>query len=94
MGFSFNATRNRRQEHLAAHITQEGAEADHEKSQFAADQTGVASDSDGLSMEERNEKEVQLHPNVVTAGAQLGQQKAEAAALVWSKKAVYATYGW
>lgn len=88
MGFSFNAVRNRREAHLAEHIVHPDAEVnDSEK----ADVSGT--DSDGLSLEERNEKEVQLHPNQVTVGAHLGQQKAEAAALVWSKKALYATYG-
>ncbi|TID19907.1 MFS transporter SIT family siderophore-iron:H+ symporter [Venturia nashicola] len=51
-------------------------------------------DSDTLSLEARNEKEVELNPDHVTANAQMGQQKAEAAALVWPKWAVYCTYGW
>jgi MFS family permease len=51
-------------------------------------------DSDTLSLEARNEKEVQLNPDHVTKHAQMGQQKAEAVALVWSKGAVYATYAW
>lgn len=55
---------------------------------------GSSSSSDDLSLVERNEKDVQLHPNQITAHAQSGQQKAEAAALVWSKKAVYLTYAW
>ncbi|KAK4949112.1 Siderochrome iron transporter 2 [Elasticomyces elasticus] len=53
-----------------------------------------ASDSDTLSLEARNEKEVQLHPDQVTQQADLGVQKAEAAALVWDKKTVWATYAW
>ncbi|KAH6659122.1 major facilitator superfamily domain-containing protein [Truncatella angustata] len=52
------------------------------------------SGSSSLSLEERNEKEISEHPDSVTADAQLGQQKAEAAALVWSKTAVRATYAW
>jgi hypothetical protein len=57
--------------------------------------TGASdSESDTLSVEARDQKEVENNPNQVTANAQLGVQKAEAAALVWSKKAVYATYGW
>lgn len=51
-------------------------------------------DSDNLSLDERNEKEVQQHPDQVTATAQIGQKKAEAAALVWPKSAVYGTYAW
>lgn len=42
----------------------------------------------------RNEKEVEQNPDKVTEDAHLGVQKAEAAAMVWSKKAVYATYAW
>ncbi|KAL1849382.1 hypothetical protein VTK73DRAFT_9888 [Phialemonium thermophilum] len=56
--------------------------------------TDVDSSSDTLSLEERNEKEVVEHGNQVTADAQLGIKKAEAAALVWPKRAVYATYAW
>ncbi|KAH8432660.1 putative siderochrome-iron transporter [Aspergillus melleus] len=52
------------------------------------------SESDRKSLEARNEKEIELHPDQVTEGAQLGIQRAEAAALVWSKKALVATYAW
>ena len=52
------------------------------------------SDSDTLSLEARNEKEVQAHPDRITQQAELGVQKAEAAALVWSKKTVWAAYAW
>jgi MFS family permease len=37
---------------------------------------------------------VQLNPNQITQNAQVGQQKAEAVALVWPKSAVYTTYAW
>jgi len=57
-------------------------------------QDSSASDSDTLSLEARNEKEVQLHPNEITRHADLGVKKAEAAALVWGKKTVWATYAW
>ncbi|KAF2773163.1 MFS transporter [Teratosphaeria nubilosa] len=50
--------------------------------------------SETSSLEEANEKEVQRHPNEVTKDTPLGIQKAEAAALVWPKKVVYATYAW
>ena len=52
------------------------------------------SDSDRKSLEARNEKEIELHPGQITEGAQLGIQRAEAAALVWSKKALIITYAW
>ena len=52
------------------------------------------SDSERLSLEAQNEKEIMQHPNEVTSNAQEGVQKIEAAALVWSKKSVYMTYVW
>ena len=39
-------------------------------------------ESDTLSLEARNEKEIELKPNHITKDAQMGQQKAEAIALV------------
>jgi len=50
--------------------------------------------SERLSLDERNEKEVEKNSQQITKNAQMGQQKAEAVALVWSKGAVFATYGW
>lgn len=50
--------------------------------------------SDNISLEARNEREVQQHPDTVTADAQLGVQKAEAAALVWGKPALLFIYAW
>lgn len=41
-----------------------------------------------------DEKEVQQNPEQVTDKAGLGQQKAEAAALVWSRPAVAGIYAW
>lgn len=51
-------------------------------------------DSDDLSVAERNDRELEKHPDQVTRKAQIGQQKAEAAALVWSRTALYCTYAW
>jgi hypothetical protein len=78
-----------------------GRKVDHDSPQVT-DVTGdvkavseTESSGDDLSMEQRNEKEVELHPNEITKGdGPLGVQKAEAAALVWSKNAVYCTYAW
>ncbi|KAJ5885809.1 hypothetical protein N7504_011645 [Penicillium tannophilum] len=50
--------------------------------------------SDSESLEERNERQVLDHPDEITAGAQIGVQKAEATALVWSRTALYTTYAW
>ncbi|KAL4923191.1 putative siderochrome-iron transporter [Aspergillus undulatus] len=52
------------------------------------------SDSSDLSIFARNEKEIEQNPDKITQNAHLGVQKAEATTLVWSKKAVYATYAW
>ncbi|KAK7542476.1 major facilitator superfamily domain-containing protein [Phyllosticta citribraziliensis] len=52
------------------------------------------SGSDTRSLEARNEKEVEQHPDEVTQDAYLGVQKAEAAALVWGRKTIYALYAW
>lgn len=57
-------------------------------------QDAANSDSDNLSLEAQNEKEVNLHPAEVTNNADKGIQKAEAAALVWPLWAVYCTYAW
>lgn len=50
--------------------------------------------NDRSSLEARAEREIELHPGQVTEGADLGVQKAEAAALVWSKKALIGIYAW
>ncbi|KAH8702400.1 siderophore iron transporter [Talaromyces proteolyticus] len=49
---------------------------------------------DTQSLEERNEREILEHPNEISQEAQVGVQKAEATALVWSRPALYATYAW
>jgi hypothetical protein len=87
-----NTIHLRKRPHIAA-ITGDTTD---EKTESNAYGEGIAtpSDSDTLSLEARNEKEVQQHPDEVTAQADLGVQKAEAAALVWGKKTVYATYAW
>ncbi|ODM23818.1 hypothetical protein SI65_01407 [Aspergillus cristatus] len=50
--------------------------------------------NDRSSLDARAEREIELHPGQVTEGAGLGVQKAEAAALVWSKKALIGIYAW
>lgn len=39
-------------------------------------------------------KELAQHPDSITEGAELGQQKAEAAALAWSWSALVGIYAW
>jgi hypothetical protein len=39
-------------------------------------------------------RELAHHPDTVTSGAELGQQKAEAAALVWSWPVLVGLYAW
>lgn len=50
--------------------------------------------NDRSSLEARAESEIELHPDKVTEGADPGVQKAEAAALVWSKTALICIYAW
>lgn len=50
--------------------------------------------SSNISLEKKESMEVEAHPDVVTKDTALGVQKAEAAALVWPKKAVYGAYAW
>jgi precorrin-2 methylase len=47
-----------------------------------------------ISNQGRSEKEIKEHPDGVSANAAPGVRKAEAVALVWGKKTVYATYAW
>ena len=54
--------------------------------------SGSSTSNSTLGLEEQNEKETQAQPDQITADAQAGVQEAEAAALVWSKKAVFLTY--
>jgi hypothetical protein len=61
------------------------------KTDINIEQNTVGSDIGNL---DRSEKEIQAHPDQVSADAAPGVRKAEAVALVWSKKAVYATYAW
>ncbi|KAK3675812.1 Siderochrome iron transporter 2 [Recurvomyces mirabilis] len=88
MGF-INTVRMRKEPHITG-----GASQYDEKDEPSDIETATPSDSDTLSLEARNEKEVQQHPDRITQQAELGVQKAEAAALVWGKKTVYATYAW
>jgi hypothetical protein len=50
--------------------------------------------ADDKSLGQRDEREVREHPDKVTHHAQAGIQKAEATALVWSRRALYGTYAW
>lgn len=50
--------------------------------------------TDAKSLEAQNEREVQQHPDQITANAHIGIQKAEAAALVWGKPALIFIYAW
>ncbi|KUI54001.1 Siderophore iron transporter mirB [Cytospora mali] len=54
----------------------------------------ISDSASSISLERLNEKEIQAHPDQITTNAALGVQKAEAAALVWPKWAVYCTYAW
>ncbi|OQO06515.1 hypothetical protein B0A48_08298 [Cryoendolithus antarcticus] len=89
MGFSFKSLTGR-DGSTASAAANDNVHASKEDPHFVHSD----SDSDTLSLGARNEKEVREHPNTITVDALPGQQKAEAAALVWSKRAVYCTYAW
>lgn len=68
-----------------------------EESKHAQFDSQPPSDSDsafGVNGVLDDEKEIQQNPERVTDKAGLGQQKAEAAALVWSRPAVAGIYAW
>jgi hypothetical protein len=95
MGVVLDNVRNRDTSHVGAAVLSgpdAALDATDEKTPPNAHTT--SSDSDTVSLEARNEKEVLENPDQVTSYAEAGVQKAEATALVWSQKAVYATYGW
>ncbi|KAL5362865.1 major facilitator superfamily domain-containing protein [Aspergillus floccosus] len=52
----------------------------------------IGENPDGLSIETQKEPSFQNRSSEVTQGAPVGVQKAEAAALAWSKKTAYVTY--
>lgn len=79
-----NSLRGRNDAHIAA--------INHDTKDVVDDSEG--SNADTLSLEARNEKDVQANPDTITSNAQEGIQKAEAAALVWSKPALYGAYAW
>ncbi|ROV97630.1 hypothetical protein VSDG_04605 [Cytospora chrysosperma] len=64
------------------------------KNAHGVEQPSPDSDSSRVSLEQVNEKNIQADPDHVTEHAALGVKKAEAAALVWPKWAVYTTYAW
>ncbi|KAJ6184800.1 hypothetical protein N7519_006101 [Penicillium mononematosum] len=66
--------------------------ANGDKSPYDAESTPSADGFHGDMFDD--EKELAQHPDSVTEGAELGLQKAEAAALVWSWPALVGIYAW
>ncbi|KAJ5135607.1 Major facilitator superfamily domain general substrate transporter [Penicillium bovifimosum] len=83
-----NLTRGRKDNVVVEDLRPTG---ENEKSHLNVEQNRV---DDGLTNLDLAEKEIQEHPDEVTSNTADGVRKAEAVALVWSKKAVYATYAW
>lgn len=54
----------------------------------------VPTDSDNVSLEKRDEREVERNPDTINTKAEAGLQKAEAAALVYGPNTVLAIYAW
>lgn len=79
-------------------LTPDAAAATQDKLDYKQPTTSSAdfadSSSGTLSLEAQNEKENQLHPDSVTKDAQIGQKKAEAAALIWGKTTVWFLLAW
>lgn len=86
----------RAKQHSDAPVQRDGdAEKGEPRTNVATDKyASDSTDSDTNSIEARNELEVKQHPDQVTANAHIGVQKAEAAALVWGKPALFFTYAW
>lgn len=89
----------------AEHATPEGLEGKHAQTvaASAADSAeaslptyapNASSSSFGINGVDDDEKEAERNPDHVTDQAGLGQQKAEAAALVWNRAAVVGIYVW
>lgn len=94
MSTVFNLVRPRKTPHLATG-TDQATPDDFSKEAKVQDVEGFSSDGESnLDPYHQNEKEVQANPNGITQGAQEGVQKAEAAALVWSKKTIFCIYAW
>jgi hypothetical protein len=72
----------------------EKADQQHQQPTVTSDKYDSDTTSDTLSLEARNEREIEQHPDQVTADAHIGVQKAEAAALVWGKPALIFIYAW
>lgn len=88
----FDVIRGRKDSHIVEDL---GYSESHEPKNLGDGPETPPTDSDiRLSLEERNERNVQLHPDEVTKEAHLGVQKAEASAIVWTKPALFGTYAW
>jgi hypothetical protein len=61
---------------------------------YEADTDDGLENSFGVRGIEDDAKEAERNPDHVTSQAGLGQQKAEAAALVWSRPVVFGLYAW
>ncbi|KAF4540317.1 Siderochrome-iron [Lasiodiplodia theobromae] len=84
--------RGRKDAVIAEAAVQPNAEPNAESKDISTEPPSY-SNSD-LSLEARNEREVEKHPDEVTKDVSEGVQKVQAAALVWSKKTVYCIYAW
>jgi hypothetical protein len=78
----------------STHQDVEKADQQHQQPTITSDKYDSDTTSDTLSLEARNQREIEQHPDQVTADAQAGIRKAEAVALVWPKNATYLTYAW
>jgi hypothetical protein len=61
---------------------------------YESDNSDGSENSFGINGVDDDVKEAERNPEHVTDQAGLGQQKAEAAALVWSRPVVFGLYAW
>lgn len=71
-----------------------GVTDDHHDNKVDPEMPSTPETDSRLSLEAANEKSIEQNPDQITDDAQIGVKKAEATALVWSKKAVVLTYVW
>lgn len=78
--------------HSSQNEKSEAREANADRSSYDPESPPSSDGSHGDMFDD--EKELAQHPDSITEGAQLGQQKAEAAALAWSWPALVGIYAW
>lgn len=77
-----------------ATATSNNNETGSDKNEGEAHHASTSDLSDEINGADYDEREANRDPTHVTEQVDLGQQKAEAAALVWSRPVAFVIYGW